>query len=91
MSHTPGPWHYGSFLITAEPGYLIALLSEDNPQRVDDGFLIAAASDLLKAAKEAHEFLCGCDCQDREEADEVHEVCRQLQEAIRKAEMKGNG
>lgn len=45
-------------------------------------------ANLLEASKEAHEVLCGCDCADRQEADEVHKACQKLAAAITEAERR---
>ena len=53
--HTPGPWRLGPInyadIYGGESGELVALAIKDLPETVDNARLIAAAPDLLKAAR----------------------------------------
>lgn len=91
--HTPGPWHTrrdgGGWLIvgpTPRPDdcvrlWCVARTISDEPEDAPNARLIAAAPDLLAAAREAWEELAQC-----RQNDDVERVMNQLRAAIMKAE-----
>lgn len=64
LKHTPGPWHVqksdhpGGLLIKPIPGQVVAQCDEIRNMR-QNAALIAAAPELLEAAKLAAEFIRG--------------------------------
>lgn len=82
MKHTPGPWEAdGGDVFSKEGRKYIALTILDVPkkERMANARLIAAAPELLEAAKDALELLTGLT---------IPEV-KKLQKAIAKAEDEG--
>lgn len=95
MTHTPGPWKYDSisgYIVDREGnaigevrgwGRLSTLYGEKKAVKIQDlnGYLIAAAPELLKALRDCHNILIN----DTTPADEYFDAVKLAEEAIAKA------
>ena len=88
--HTAGPWKFNDGYVRAEDGTPVADVRLDNPKEEEDAnaALIAAAPELLEAAKKALDCIKGFDTAFADgDGDKLEEV-RLLEAAIAKAEGK---
>lgn len=90
MQHTPGPWRVepeGIFAEIEGSEYVVAVWDEDDGLSMEEmeanANLIAAAPDLLAAAKESK---CGCSLRERDSGHKVGCWKPALDSAIAKAE-----
>jgi hypothetical protein len=84
QKHTPGPWHvdYAQGIIAAD-GTVVAYVESDHSDTpTPDGNLIAAAPDLLEAAKQALQVFVD------QRWDDDLSAAKSLKAAIAKAEGK---
>ena len=96
MGHTPGPWrtegadHFGDHTIDQEGGSLAIAAVVSNLREEDEvsanACLIAAAPDLLEAAKALTSALEGYEWQSDMPSSEFHALLNAAMDAINKAE-----